>query len=157
MASIDMCEHDWPGTGCKECKREKEANETWQARAALSAPSHGELSVLREYRTAIRNFNDSHGVETDTLDEAVEIERKAEARLEAAEKACHDFYAGRKQEPSHGELVRHMVPAGWKLVPVEPTPEMLAAGDKYIGTPATYKAMLSACPSPPLPRIFLSF
>ena len=73
---------------------------------ALSAPSHGELSVLREYRTAIRNFNDSHGVETDTLDEAVEIERKAEARLEAAEKACHDFYAGRKQEPSHGEQVR---------------------------------------------------
>lgn len=19
MASVDMCEHDWPGTGCKEC------------------------------------------------------------------------------------------------------------------------------------------
>ena len=19
MASIDMCEHDWPGTGCREC------------------------------------------------------------------------------------------------------------------------------------------
>lgn len=20
MSSIDMCEHDWPGTGCRECK-----------------------------------------------------------------------------------------------------------------------------------------
>lgn len=96
-----------------------------------SAPSHGELSVLREYRTAIRNFNDSHGVETDTLDEAVEIERKAEARLEAAEKACHDFYAGCKQEPSHGDQVRE----GWKLVPVEPTPEMISAASGAITKP----------------------
>lgn len=21
MSSVEMCEHDWPGTGCKECKR----------------------------------------------------------------------------------------------------------------------------------------
>ena len=121
--------------------------------AALSAPSHGELAVLREYRTAIRNFNDCHGVETDTLDEAVEIERKAEARLEAAEKACHDFYAGRNPEPSHSEQVRE----GWQLVPVEPTDAMLEAGDKYIGTPATYKSMLSACPSPAITKDFSQF
>lgn len=118
-----------------------------------SAPSHGELAVLREYRTAIRNFNDCHGVETDTLDEAVEIERKAEARLEAAEKACHDFYAGRNPEPSHSEQVRE----GWQLVPVEPTDAMLEAGDKYIGTPATYKSMLSACPSPAITKDFSQF
>ena len=59
--------------------------------------------------------------------------------------------------PSHGEQVREVVPAGWKLVPVEPTPEMLAAGDKYIGTPATYKAMLSACPSPAITKDFSQF
>jgi hypothetical protein len=55
--------------------------------------------------------------------------------------------------PSHGEQVRD----GWQLVPVEPTPEMLAAGDKYIGTPATYKAMLSACPSPAITKDFSQF
>lgn len=55
--------------------------------------------------------------------------------------------------PSHGEQVRD----GWQWVPVEPTPEMLAAGDKYIGTPATYKAMLSACPSPAITKDFSQF
>ena len=96
------------------CQKSPE-HDTRVVQVGLQAPSHGELSVLREYRTAIRNFNDSHGVETDTLDEAVEIERKAEARLEAAEKACHDFYAGRKQEPSHGEQVREWVPVSERL------------------------------------------
>lgn len=79
-----------------------------QARAALtaSAPNHSELEVLREYRNASINYTNSHGVETGTLEEGVEIERKAEARLEAAEKACHDFYAGREAAPSHSEQVR---------------------------------------------------
>lgn len=26
MASVDMCEHDWPGTGCKECFPKKFVN-----------------------------------------------------------------------------------------------------------------------------------
>ena len=67
-----------------------------------------ELEVLREYREASINYNNSHGVETESMEEAVEIELKAESRLEAAEKACHDFYAGCKQEPSHGEQVREI-------------------------------------------------
>ena len=46
---------------------------------------------------------------------------------------------------------------GWQLVPVEPTDAMLEAGDKYIGTPATYKAMLSACPSPAITKDFSQF
>lgn len=25
MSSIDMCEHDWPGSGCKECFPPKES------------------------------------------------------------------------------------------------------------------------------------
>ena len=58
---------------------------------------------------------------------------------------------------------------GWKLVPVEPTPEMLAAfwRQKNVGTQtigpidtstmdcsdyAAYRAMLAAAPSPPEPR-----
>ena len=55
--------------------------------------------------------------------------------------------------PSHGEQVRE----GWQLVPVEPTDAMLEAGDKYIGTPATYKSMLSACPSPAITKDFSQF
>lgn len=55
--------------------------------------------------------------------------------------------------PSHSEQVRE----GWQLVPVEPIDAMLEAGDKYIGTPATYKAMLSACPSPAITKDFSQF
>ncbi len=51
--------------------------------------------------------------------------------------------------PIHGEQVR--------VVPVEPTDAMLEAGDKYIGTPATYKSMLSACPSPAITKDFSQF
>ena len=46
------------------------------------------------------------------------------------------------------------VPAGWKLVPVEPTPEMLGAGsyavDLHSHSPiGVYAAMLAAAPVPP--------
>ena len=27
MVSADMCKHDWPGSGCKECKAEAQALE----------------------------------------------------------------------------------------------------------------------------------
>lgn len=58
----------------------------WQARGE-------EIALLREYRNAHINFNYSHGSEGGTLDELVEIERKAEERLEKAERECHQFYA----------------------------------------------------------------
>jgi len=54
---------------------------------------------------------------------------------------------------NHSDQVRE----GWQLVPVEPIDAMLEAGDKYIGTPATYKAMLSACPSPAITKDFSQF
>ena len=57
-----------------------------------AAPAERELAVLREYRLSAIAFNNSHGWEPDTLEEAVELERKAEERLEAAEKACWEFY-----------------------------------------------------------------
>ncbi len=43
------------------------------------------------------------------------------------------------------------VPEGWKLVPVEPTPEMVKEGGRYVWPlPATdaYRAMLAASPLP---------
>jgi hypothetical protein len=59
--------------------------------------------------------------------------------------------------PSHGEQVRQMVPDGWLPVPVEPTDEMLIAGDGFIGTPGTYKAMLSAAPCQAISKEFSQF
>lgn len=52
-----------------------------------------ELRVLREYRDACIGFNNSLGAETETTEDALQLERQAEARLEAAESACHAFYA----------------------------------------------------------------
>ncbi len=46
---------------------------------------------------------------------------------------------------------REAVPEGWKLVPIEPTPEMLKAGDQKTWVlPARdcWDAMLAASPSP---------
>lgn len=51
------------------------------------------------------------------------------------------------------------IPQGWKLVPVEPTQEMLVAGARTVGdfyseagpyprSKAMYRAMLAATPSP---------
>ena len=69
------------------------SNELAELRAQLqSAPAERELALLREYRLSTIACNNSHGVETDTLEEAVELERKAEERVEAAEKACWEFY-----------------------------------------------------------------
>lgn len=50
------------------------------------------------------------------------------------------------------------IPKGYKLVPVEPTEEMLQAAYTEMGTPsccvfdgAAYRAMLAAAPTPPQP------
>lgn len=47
---------------------------------------------------------------------------------------------------AHG---RGQVPAGWKLVPVEPTREMLVATNWANDPAAGYRAMLVAAPAPP--------
>lgn len=125
----------------------------WQARAALSAPTY------RAYTTtpgeavagiALRQLGDeSRWVEIRDLN--------AHAFPDIGP---HDYYPVGTElrlpalsAPSHGEQVRE----GWQLVPVEPTDAMLEAGDKYIGTPATYKSMLSACPSPAITKDFSQF
>ena len=43
----------------------------------------------------------------------------------------------------------HTARDGWKLVPVEPTAEMLKAADPYALIAAIYRTMLAAAPSPP--------
>ena len=42
------------------------------------------------------------------------------------------------------------VPEGWKIVPVEPTGEMVDAGIRYLGTADKFRAMLAAAPTPPV-------
>ena len=45
------------------------------------------------------------------------------------------------------------MPEKWKLVPIEPTPEMLGAGLRHVegmaSMPSAYRAMLNAAPKPP--------
>lgn len=73
-------------------------------KAELSADDATELALLREYRLSGIAFNDAHGEGY-----TVEQSNRAEQRMEAAEKACWDFYAGRK--------LTHSAPAG-EAVPV---------------------------------------
>jgi hypothetical protein len=44
---------------------------------------------------------------------------------------------------------RQAAPDGWRLVPVEPTEEMVTAGQESFGVHDCYYAMLSAAPPPP--------
>ena len=74
-----------------------------------------------------------------------------EWRAEAA-----TWAAAWKAAKRHGAQNGQSVPDGWKLVPIEPTPEMLGAGEDtfvpaYTGTPVSapidvYRAMLAAAP-----------
>lgn len=73
--------------------------------------------------------------------------------LSPAQRELSALLASAALSANHSEQVRE----GWQLVPVEPTDAMLEAGDKYIGTPATYKSMLSACPSPAITKDFSQF
>lgn len=57
-----------------------------------------------------------------------------------------------RHERDHCEDILHMVPDGWKLVPVEPTDEMKKAGcqvplNKAARHNACYKAMLASAPT----------
>ena len=58
--------------------------------------------------------------------------------------SMHAFIDAALSAPSHGEQVRE----GWKLVPVEPTPEMLDCIMDWqkIGNVTAYRAMLAASP-----------
>ena len=41
-------------------------------------------------------------------------------------------------------------PEGWKIVPVEPTGEMVDAGIRSLGTADKFRAMLATAPTPPV-------
>ncbi len=120
-----------------------------KARAALSAPSHGE-QVRDEWKWVPATI----GLTEYTYREALKTLREVlDPDDWMGEISMHAFIDATLSAPSHGEQVRE----GWQLVPVEPTDAMLEAGDKYIGTPATYKSMLSACPSPAITKDFSQF
>lgn len=70
-----------------------------------------ELALLREYRLSGIAFNDAQGEGY-----TVEQSNRAEQRMEAAEKACWDFYAGRKPGPSlpaAGSAVEEVEVVAW--------------------------------------------
>ena len=69
-----------------------------------------------------------------------------ENELEAVKK----LRAALEQPKNHIEQHLGMVPAGWKLVPVEPTEKMIDMGRGLSSFPdGVYRAMLAAAPKPP--------
>lgn len=71
-----------------------------------------------------------------------------------AKELCERALAGLATKPTGTEAGRGVIPAGWKLVPEEPTEEMWAAFRNADDTGATfhrgYRAMLAATPTPPV-------
>lgn len=60
MSNVDMCEHDWPGTGCKECRAEAIAH---KITTPISTP---ELPIKAYYHEAPNEYgglNKSVGLE----------------------------------------------------------------------------------------------
>lgn len=66
-----------------------------------------------------------------------------EANNRAAALAC------RAAMLNAGPVTAATVPDGWKLVPVEPTEEMYAAGDMQLATKQVWDVMLAAAPAAP--------
>jgi hypothetical protein len=116
----------------------------WQARAALAT---------QEAPSAQAMFNAG-------LRAAAEICKAEEAKLIGMKRldvalgtsVCADIIQRLIGQPIHEDrVVQEKVPEGWKLVPIEPTEEMCAAGYKSLqrvdSTSAHYKAMLAAAPT----------
>lgn len=104
------------------------------------------LDMSKEREAFVRHMNDrcapcftTNGVFDDEVDDDVLL--------------AWETWLARAQLNS-GEWVS--VPKGWKLVPVQPTPQMLNAGvnagvcaSPEPWCPAAYRAMLNAAPQPP--------
>ena len=57
MASIDMCEHDWPGSGCRECFPKKpKFNEYTEYRVPMEFENFPPLLIL-EHDGKYYSFN----------------------------------------------------------------------------------------------------
>ncbi|CAO3447946.1 hypothetical protein [Azospirillum argentinense] len=101
--------------------------------------------AVQDCLTAIRDLASEMG-HSDTLG----FEEARERIIEHVEEALGAIEAAARAVPPAG------VPEGWKLVPVEPTPEMLDAGvEAGVGAapspwcPEVYRALLSAAPTAP--------
>lgn len=73
MSNVDMCEHDWPGTGCRECMRE----------AHKAKISTLEDRILGEIESKMLAEAELH--------EAAENALKADARIEELENMIHQL------------------------------------------------------------------
>lgn len=104
----------------------EELEQRAEAAEAIAADVEEILSLLAEREWA------EHCTKTDTG-----------KRLEEAITELHD-------EAAPAVSLTEMVPEGWKLVPFEPTEEMIAAGDQFMDGLSrlgdAYEAMLAAAP-----------
>lgn len=156
--------HDKHSAPTSERAEEAICNGLSELRAALATPVHGETVELWAvhaqgsddiYPAFSKEDAEKHASELNALPMPEGIAVGAVVVHSPWPAAEHWEYLA-EEERDHKEQIMALaaqqpkpaaVQEGYVLVPIKPTPEMLEAGDKYLGTPATYKAMLSAAPS----------
>lgn len=95
-----------------------------------------------EYHIVRLELNDAWGGET--------VLNAYESQLDASK--CKDDHGGviipcyTTPQPAHAEVNSPEIPDGWKLVPIEPTHEMLDAGGGSFGTYDVYRDMIAESP-----------
>lgn len=114
--------------------RDRLIEEKAMAEIALKA-----IQAKPEYFIVSRLFTDGYGTHVE-LDVYLE-------QLDASK--CRDDHGG-VIIPCYTTLPLNspVIPDGWKLLPVEPTHEMLDAGGGSFGTYDVYRDMLAAAPKP---------
>lgn len=139
------------------------------AHAECEKPSAGGVDERAAFEAWARKHNSSLSEDEIDQPEDINLDKQAGVYIWANAESAWMAWQARAalSAPSHGEQVRHMVPAGWKLVPVEPTREMISAASGAITTPddlppagagrwsmsdiafrSRYRAALAAAPSP---------
>lgn len=142
-----------------EWLQEKVKGVTSALSAALAAQEKPELGILPDEKpdAPIENrpewiwyCESTSGVPVVTFGRWQKHPQQARYKLAEIQPTEHDH----PTRPEPGVAV----PAGWKLVPIEPTAEMRLAWNTHPGnaesyfSPALYRAMLAAAPSPDLPE-----
>lgn len=144
---------------------------TEEQKQALIEHIETDLELLRNV-----TLKHCHEVERECVLRDIEVNEIALAALNAQPVACkkrlvnhrsgvahHWTYHGEVDRPSSGDIFRvevvplyehpapaaELVPEGWKMVPVEPTKQMLEASyrEASVYSPTAYRAMLAAAPT----------
>ena len=125
MASVDMCEHDWPGSGCPDCKAlAKPAPE----------PAGGVREVLRIARDYVVDARNERQEELIRVGAYPGLVKREEARLDAIEKDLREIDAALSSSAAPADPVawrgRERPGFPWELLSGDPTRRPKYRGDE---------------------------